>query len=106
VRSPVGRANEVRDRLVSLYGKAAKLPVVRGRVAHNILFLSVAPAEAHPPIKQALRDFVASCDKAELINMCSRKVSSASGWAGRSPLQLGMTGCGRLRSPLGTRLQF
>lgn len=66
---PVGRAYEVRDRLVSLYCKAAKLPVVRGRVAPNILFLSVAPAEAHPAIKQALNGFVASCDKAELIGL-------------------------------------
>jgi hypothetical protein len=64
---PVARAQEVRDRLVGLYGNAAKLPVIRGRVAPNILFFSLAPERSLAAIAAALRTFGSACAKVNLI---------------------------------------
>lgn len=66
---PIIRSYDVRERLVDLYGASAHLPVVRGRVAPNILFFCIAPVQTHVPIRQAMREFVAACGKAELIGL-------------------------------------
>lgn len=64
---PIFRAIDVRDRLIALHGGAAALPVVRGRVAPNILFFTLAPPSSVGRIKVALGKFVQTCGKAELI---------------------------------------
>lgn len=61
---PVARAQAVRSRLG---GAAAHLPVVRGRVAPNILFLTLAPPALTDQISDALTSFCVKCGKAELI---------------------------------------
>lgn len=66
---PIQRACEVRDRLIVLYGNTARLPVIRGRVAPNILFLTFAPIEFHTPLNQALSNFVENCGNADLIKV-------------------------------------
>ena len=65
---PVQRAIEVRKKLIDLYGRAASLPVVRGRVAPNLLFFALGPDSRLVEIKLALHDFVGKCQKAELID--------------------------------------
>lgn len=64
---PVQRAEEVRDRLKRQYGASADLPVVRGRVAPNLLFFTLEPAGAVGRVEQELHSFVAKCAKSELI---------------------------------------
>lgn len=64
---PVQRALDVRDVLISLCGDAAQLPVVRGRVAPNLLFFTVASDVMAPKLRPALSEFVAKCGKADLI---------------------------------------
>ena len=61
---PVERARTVRSRLC---GDAALLPVIRGRVAPNILFLTLAPAELTDALSETLTNFCGKCAKAELI---------------------------------------
>lgn len=50
-----------------LVGLDAALPVVRGRVAPNILFFALAPEHLRDGVERALRSFVERCHKAELI---------------------------------------
>jgi len=65
---PVRRALETRDKLANLYGARAALPVIRGRVAPNILFFTVAPLERHTEVSAALNAFARNCSKAEAID--------------------------------------
>lgn len=65
---PVQRALDIRNALVSACGNAAQLPVVRGRVAPNLLFFTIAPAELRPKLAHALAEFVGRCGKTELIS--------------------------------------
>ena len=64
---PVARAQAVRSSLVKLCGDGALLPVVRGRVAPNILFLTLAPSELTDVLSEALTSFCGKCAKADLI---------------------------------------
>jgi hypothetical protein len=64
---PLQRASEIGDKLVVLCGQCARLPVVRGRVAPNLLFFTIAPATISPRIHDALRTFATRCAKVDLI---------------------------------------
>ena len=64
---PVARAQAVRSSLLELCGDAALLPVVRGRVAPHILFLTLAPPELSDVVSEALTSFCGKCAKADLI---------------------------------------
>ena len=61
---PVARAQAVRSRLC---GDAEQMPVIRGRVAPNILFLTLAPPELTEALSEALSGFSGKCTKADLI---------------------------------------
>lgn len=63
---PVQRALQVRHRLIDLVGAEADLPVIRGRVAPNILFFSMATEQMHERLSSALRTFVSRCQTAEV----------------------------------------
>jgi hypothetical protein len=63
---PLARACEIRERLKLSHGAMADLPVVRGRVAPNLLFFTISPSGSGP-VADALRGFVANCAKADLI---------------------------------------
>lgn len=65
--NPIQRAEDVRAHLHYVTGSEATLPVVRGRVAPNILFISHAPASMREQVANALRSFVSKCQKAEII---------------------------------------
>ncbi|MCX7299732.1 MAG: hypothetical protein NTX73_05015 [Rhodobacterales bacterium] len=65
---PVQRANEVRSRLHDGPEQFAKLPVLRGRVAPNILFVFLAPAKFHDVIRSVVENLVAkSAGRFEVI---------------------------------------
>lgn len=64
---PVQRARDVRDNLIALYGGAAAYPVVRGRVAPNLLFFTIAPAVREAGLAASIRSFADKCGKAELV---------------------------------------
>lgn len=58
---PIKRAAGIRDRLVEQHGERAMLPVIRGRVAPNILFFTIAPAARLADFDHAIRGFAAHC---------------------------------------------
>ncbi|MBL9071656.1 MAG: hypothetical protein JNM03_16870 [Sphingopyxis sp.] len=64
---PVQRAIDIRSKLVSLVGSPADFPVVRGRVAPNLLFFSIVPGANRERWRRALLDFEMNCAKAEII---------------------------------------
>ncbi|KRA82542.1 hypothetical protein [Altererythrobacter sp. Root672] len=64
---PVQRAIEVREKLASFCGEAANLPILRGRVAPNLLFFTLAPAGMTERLAAALREFSTRCAKVELV---------------------------------------
>lgn len=64
---PIRRAREVRDKLLDGLEEAAVLPVIRGRVAPNILFVTVAPDRLVDPLSAAVRAFAETGPKVELI---------------------------------------
>ncbi|QIG54506.1 hypothetical protein G6N82_10400 [Altererythrobacter sp. BO-6] len=63
---PIARAHEVRDRLLDVCGTGAILPVVRGRVAPNILFVTVAPPDLDGAVRTSIKRF---CDKSEKVEL-------------------------------------
>lgn len=65
---PVQRAIDIRDKLKSLVGETADYPVVRGRVAPNLLFFTLAPQKQRGQWRCALNKYVIQCAKAELID--------------------------------------
>lgn len=65
---PVARAHMVRSELEDRCGSIARLPVVRGRVAPNILFLTLAPPAGSDVLSEALEAFASKCGKADLIS--------------------------------------
>lgn len=65
---PVVRAAEVRDLLRQECSDAPLLPVVRGRVAPNILFVTVAPPRLAPSVAKALERFASHASKVELVH--------------------------------------
>lgn len=64
---PVQRAIDIRIKLVSLVGSPADFPVIRGRVAPNLLFFSIVPGANRERWRRALLDFEMNCAKAEII---------------------------------------
>ncbi|MDE2441607.1 MAG: hypothetical protein KGP14_11330 [Betaproteobacteria bacterium] len=64
---PVVRAHLIRSELEGRCGSIARLPVVRGRVAPNILFFTLAPPSGSNAISEALEAFASKCGKADLI---------------------------------------
>lgn len=64
---PIQRAKDVRGKLLSEAGSDTILPVIRGRVAPNILFISHAPPTVKDEVGDALRSFASKCHKAELV---------------------------------------
>jgi hypothetical protein len=64
---PVARAIDVRSKLLHVCGTESHLPIIRGRTAPNILFISVAPDDMLGNFSEALQDFVTKCEKAEII---------------------------------------
>lgn len=65
---PVQRARSIRERLIDLVGDSGDLPVIRGRVAPNILFLAMAPEHMREGMRAALLSFAHRCHKAEVID--------------------------------------
>ncbi len=64
---PVQRAIHVRHGLCASLGDAAVLPVIRGRVAPNILFLSFAPLHCVTVMREAVSVFGAGSSLIETI---------------------------------------
>jgi hypothetical protein len=65
---PIKKAIDVREKLCEHAGGCARLPVVRGRVAPNILFIFLCPDQYSANLTSALSLFVGSSEgKAELI---------------------------------------
>jgi hypothetical protein len=64
---PVRRAVETRRALEAACGNEQPLPVIRGRVAPNILFLSATLPKNQLALADALRAFGRSCAKADII---------------------------------------
>lgn len=64
---PIKRAHEVRGKLHDAVGEADVLPVIRGRVAPNILFVTIAPPLLVVQLDTAIRTFVETGPKVELI---------------------------------------
>ncbi|MEJ6011515.1 hypothetical protein [Novosphingobium aquae] len=64
---PIARAQSIRSELEDRCGPIAKLPVIRGRVAPNILFFTLAPPSGSNAVSEALNAFAGKCGKAELI---------------------------------------
>jgi len=65
---PVARAREVRQTLSDVCGGGMALPVIRGRLAPNLLFLTVAPEDQCQRVSQALMSFSSQCTKAEIVD--------------------------------------
>lgn len=55
--SSIQRALEVRSRCIKLSGASCKLPVLLGRVAPNILFVSLAPKDKTDELCEAIHSF-------------------------------------------------
>lgn len=64
---PIARAHEVRQRFLDACGGGSVLPVVRGRVAPNILFVSVAPASRAAAFEASIGNFCNRSEKVELV---------------------------------------
>lgn len=64
---PIARAQLIRSELEDRCGPIAKLPVIRGRVAPNILFFTLAPPAGSDAISEALSEFAGKCGKVDLI---------------------------------------
>ena len=64
---PIQRAVDIRSKLVSMVGSPADFPVIRGRVAPNLLFFSIVPGANRERWRRALLDFEMNCAKAEII---------------------------------------
>lgn len=64
---PIQRALDIRSKLVSLVGSPADCPVIRGRVAPNLLFFSIVSGANRDQWRRALLDFEMKCAKAEII---------------------------------------
>jgi hypothetical protein len=64
---PVKRGKEVREKLHSEDDAVSKLPIVRGRVAPNILLITLSPKDNSKTLKATIKSFVESRTKVELI---------------------------------------
>lgn len=64
---PITRARDVRTRFLSECGGGSLLPVVRGRVAPNILFITFAPPRLASAVETSIESFCSQSDKVELV---------------------------------------
>ena len=64
---PIKRGKAVRDEVYRRLAPKVSLPIVRGRVAPNILFLAVAPDDIAGDLQSALCSFGEVGPKVELI---------------------------------------
>ncbi|WP_394730011.1 hypothetical protein [Altererythrobacter sp. GH1-8] len=64
---PIARARSVRDLVLDACGGGAVLPVVRGRVAPNILFVTFAPSPFASAVKSSVESFCSRSAKVELV---------------------------------------
>jgi hypothetical protein len=64
---PIAKAHRLRAELCALAGKGVSLPVIRGRVAPNTLFLALAPRQQARALAKALTGFGAGNPLVELI---------------------------------------
>lgn len=64
---PIKRGLEIREKLHTLARVPDMLPIVRGRVAPNILFFTLAPPSRVSQVKEALLSFAKRSPKAEII---------------------------------------
>ncbi len=71
---PIKRANEIRARLIDRHGGAGDQPVIRGRVAPNILFFTVAAQGNERIVDFALREFANHCSEVALAHRCPTKI--------------------------------
>lgn len=55
---PVKRGQEVRARLLSVLPGAGELPIIRCRIAPNVLYITAAPPHLEAPVREWLRGFV------------------------------------------------
>ena len=66
---PVKRGQTVRDKMHEVALPGSKLPIIRGRVAPNILFLALSPDTMAETIERAFASFTGLCpSKIELIH--------------------------------------
>jgi hypothetical protein len=56
---PVKRGKQIRDNLIPCSSCTTNLPVLRGHVAPNILFLTISPVNRFKAVKEALESFAA-----------------------------------------------
>ncbi|SDD85026.1 hypothetical protein SAMN05444678_12615 [Sphingomonas sp. YR710] len=64
---PVQRGLQTRETLCELSQSDNPLPIVRGRVAPNILFLALAPSAMVEPLAAAMTEFAGSSAKTDII---------------------------------------
>ena len=64
---PIKRAAVIKGRLAETIGAIVPLPVIRGRVAPNILFFTMSPPCSLEPLRAALGSFSEQSGKVELI---------------------------------------
>lgn len=64
---PIARARDVRAQFLNACGDGEILPVVRGRVAPNILFITHAPTQLASAVKSSVESFCRLSEKVELI---------------------------------------
>ncbi len=64
---PIKRGLEIRAKLGEVIGVSQTLPIIRGRVAPNILFFTLSPALSSEKLKESLVKFADLGPKVELI---------------------------------------
>ncbi len=65
--NPIKRGEDVREKLCEAAGCTVRLPIIRGRVAPNILFIRLAPEQMVEKVQSALMSFGADNPKIEII---------------------------------------
>lgn len=65
---PIQRGYEVRERLMEWCGSQTALPILRGRLAPNLLFVTIAPDGKGVPLSNAIKAFARQFAKAEIID--------------------------------------
>ena len=65
--NPIVRGQEVRAKLCQIANTNSEMPIIRGRVAPNILFITLSPIEMVPRLKAAITSFAGNGPKVEII---------------------------------------
>ncbi|MES2119424.1 MAG: hypothetical protein V4513_02485 [Pseudomonadota bacterium] len=71
---PVERAYAIQEKLQHRYGRYASLPIIRGRVAPNILFFTLADPDQQVPLQRALVGFAAHAARVAAAEACPSRV--------------------------------